>query len=316
MHTVSRKSERLVNLTIALLATGRWLTKSELFASIDGYSGDIQAQERMFERDKEELRNLGIEIEVGTFDPLFEDEVGYRIRPEKYRLNLPNLTNIQLSLLSSAALSWNSAEIHTQATSALVKLNTLGFSTDLDELTIPTPVIANSDEKLQQVMDAIAIRKAVSFSYRNADYSLTERVIEPYGVGTKGGYWYVCGYDLDRKAIRLFRLDRCVTQMKEQGKANTYSVPSDFSMHQQLAARERSKSCTIALRLNRAQALRKYSTLIEADDEWEYFDFAYSDEAELIHDILWQRGDAKLLGPAELVAKLHSSLTQLVTIHG
>jgi len=104
--------------------------------------------------------------------------------------------------------------------------------------------------------------------------------------------------------------------MKEQGKANTYSVPSDFSMHQQLATRERNKICKIALRMNRAQALRKYSTLIEADEEWEYFEFAYSDETELIHDILWQRGDAKLLGPAELVEKLHSGLARLVTIHG
>ena len=97
---MSRKSERLVNLTIALLATTRWLSKSEIYQSIDGYNGDLDAKERMFERDKEELRNLGIEIEVGSFDPLFEDEVGYRIRPEKYQMQTSSLSVNQLSLMS------------------------------------------------------------------------------------------------------------------------------------------------------------------------------------------------------------------------
>ena len=89
---MSRKSERLVNLTIALLATGRWITKSEIYENIEGYAGEPDAKERMFERDKEELRNLGIDIEVGTFDPLFEDEIGYRIRPENYRIKISELT--------------------------------------------------------------------------------------------------------------------------------------------------------------------------------------------------------------------------------
>ena len=80
VHTVSRKSERLVNLTIALLGTKRWLTKAQIFSAVDGYEGESDAKERMFERDKDDLRNLGIEIEVGSFDPLFEDEAGYRIQ--------------------------------------------------------------------------------------------------------------------------------------------------------------------------------------------------------------------------------------------
>ena len=78
---MSRKSERLVNLTIALLATKRYLTKSEIFRTLEGYEGTTETKERMFERDKDDLRKLGIEIEVGSFDPLFEDEPGYRIKP-------------------------------------------------------------------------------------------------------------------------------------------------------------------------------------------------------------------------------------------
>jgi len=58
---VSRKNERLVNLTIALLATKRYLTKNEIFRNIEGYEGNAEAKERMFERDKDDLRKLGIQ---------------------------------------------------------------------------------------------------------------------------------------------------------------------------------------------------------------------------------------------------------------
>jgi proteasome accessory factor B len=84
---VSRKIERLINLTIALLATKRYLTKSEIFKSVEGYEGSPETKERMFERDKDDLRSLGIEIEVGSFDPLFNDEAGTRSNKRSINLN-------------------------------------------------------------------------------------------------------------------------------------------------------------------------------------------------------------------------------------
>ena len=72
MQVGSQKTERLINLTLALLATKRHLSKSEIFEKIPGYEGSPETKERMFERDKEELRGLGIQIEVSNSDPLFE----------------------------------------------------------------------------------------------------------------------------------------------------------------------------------------------------------------------------------------------------
>ena len=82
------KTERLINLTMALLATKRYLSKTEIFEQVAGYSGSTETKERMFERDKVDLRALGIEIEVGSHDPLFDDEPGYRISQRNYQLNL------------------------------------------------------------------------------------------------------------------------------------------------------------------------------------------------------------------------------------
>jgi len=76
MPMSAQKTERLINLTLALLATKRYLTKSEIFSTVAGYTGSPETMERMFERDKDELRELGIEIEVGGLDPLFEDDQG------------------------------------------------------------------------------------------------------------------------------------------------------------------------------------------------------------------------------------------------
>ncbi|HMS35776.1 MAG TPA: WYL domain-containing protein, partial [Arachnia sp.] len=71
----ARKSERLVNLLIALLSTRRFLTKRELRGIIEDYrDGGDAAFERQFERDKDELRALGVRIETGSNDALFEAE--------------------------------------------------------------------------------------------------------------------------------------------------------------------------------------------------------------------------------------------------
>ena len=100
---MSRKIERLINLTIALLATKRYLTKSEIFRTVEGYEGSAETKERMFERDKDDLRSLGISIDVGSFDALFSDEAGYRIKTENYQLDLGEITPTEVSLLSLAA---------------------------------------------------------------------------------------------------------------------------------------------------------------------------------------------------------------------
>ena len=82
-----RKTERILNLTICLLVSGRYLPKSRIREAVEGYHDLSDAAfERTFERDKDELRALGVPIEVGSFDPLFDDEPGYRILPCEFEL--------------------------------------------------------------------------------------------------------------------------------------------------------------------------------------------------------------------------------------
>ena len=316
VHTVSRKSERLVNLTIALLATKRWLTKSQIFSSIDGYEGEAEAMERMFERDKDDLRNLGITIEVGSFDPLFEDEVGYRIRPESYTAKLESITSREVSLISLATQAWKGAVLDSAALSALVKLKSLGIDSDIDSIPAMAPTVPHSDANFLAIIDAIAHRNVISFTYLNSDYEIEERVLEPYGVGTKSGFWYVAGRDLDRKEQRLFRLDRMESEIKLQGKPSSYDIPDDFIMSEVLRSPESDKAAIIKVRRGKAHLLRSKAESVEEGEDWSLLRILYHQDSDLLSDVLWHGEDAVILEPESLRNLAIKSLEEIVKLHG
>ena len=316
VHTVSRKSERLVNLTIALLATKRWLTKSQIFTSVDGYEGEADAMERMFERDKDDLRNLGIAIEVGTFDPLFEDEVGYRIRPETYQANISSISSRELSLISLATQAWQGAVLDTTALSALVKLKSLGIESDIDAIPAMAPSINISDNNFLLIVNAIAHRQVISFSYLNSEFESESRALEPYGAGTKFGYWYVAGRDLDRKEERLFRLDRFDSEVKVQGKVSAFEIPESFVMSQSLSIPEEQKIATIKVRRDKAHSLRAKALSVTEGDDWTLLEVPFVTDSELISDVLWHGADAVILEPEKVRLSAIRALTEIAQNHG
>jgi proteasome accessory factor B len=314
--TVSRKSERLVNLTIALLATKRWLTKSQIFTSVDGYEGEPDAMERMFERDKDDLRNLGITIEVGTFDPLFEDEVGYRIRPESYQTDISDISPRELSLISLATQAWKGAVLNSAALSALVKLKSLGIDSDLDSIPAIAPSVHISDTNFLTIINAIAQRQVISFSYLNSEFQAQSRVMEPFGAGTKSGFWYVAGRDLDRDAVRLFRLDRFDSEVRIQGKAAAYEIPESFKMSSALAHPEEREVAKIKVRRDKAHVLRAKAISIEVGDDWSILEIPFLLASEILSDVLWHGADAVILGPTHIRESAIQALTEIVDIHG
>ena len=96
--------ERILNLTICLLVSGRYLPKSRIREAVEGYHDLSDAAfERTFERDKDELRSLGVPIEVGSFDPLFDDEPGYRILPSEFELPPIDLDAEEAAVVGVAA---------------------------------------------------------------------------------------------------------------------------------------------------------------------------------------------------------------------
>lgn len=313
--TVSRKSERLVNLTIALLATKRWLTKSEIFSTIDGYEGDAEAKERMFERDKDELRKLGIAIEVGSFDPLFEDEPGYRIQPEKYSLQIGQLNSTEFALIALATQAWRGAALDQSALSALVKLQALGLASDLDGLPAISSLILGSNEAIAVAISAISDRRSLTFEYLSNEEIAQERDLSPYGVATHGGLWYLAGFDNAKSALRVFRFDRIVGLLKVKGKSGAYEIPDTFSMNQLLINAAGSQRAIIRVRQGKAHALMGRAEIIEQGEDSITISYPYFSEEQLIQELLWHLDDVELLEPLAARGALVASLTNLVRSH-
>ena len=313
---MSRKIERLINLTIALLATKRYLTKNEIFRSVDGYEGADEAKERMFERDKDDLRNLGVEIEVGSFDPVFEDEAGYRIKPESYVLNLGEITGAQVALLSLAAEAWRGAALDDEAHRALNKLLSMGIESDMDSLPVIAPRLFSTHNDFQVIAHSITKRKRLSFTYLNLDLQGESRTIEPYAIASRNALWYLSGWDVTKKALRTFRLDRIDGEIVAAKDENAYVIPEGFDVFDHLDPVFLGKTATIRVRKGKAQLLRSSSVTMVDSGDWDLITVDYADASQLIDLILWHGEDALVEKPEDLRDEIISRLRQVVEIHG
>ena len=314
MLTVSRKTERLINLTIALLATKRYLTKSEIFRTVEGYEGSAETKERMFERDKDDLRTLGIVIEVGSFDPLFGDEAGYRIKSESYQLDLGAITSTEISLLSLAADAWQGAAFADAAQSAILKLSSIGVPADPIEIPGLSPKLANSSKDLETVTSAIADSDFLVFDYLSATLVAEERLIIPIALSNKNGFWYVTGVDQDLQEVRTFRMDRIQGSLEAKENKEPFEYPVDFELDQPLASHA-ANFAVMDIRKGKGQALRSLATSIEDLGEWDQVKVPIFTIESMTAQILWHGEDVFVHKPNELVASVVAGLEALVVGH-
>lgn len=308
---MSRKSERLVNLTIALLSTKRYLTKAEIFSKVEGYDGDSEARDRMFERDKDELRQIGIDIEVGQIDPFFEDEVGYRILRSRYGIQIKDLTPRQLTLISLAQDAYDEHALSESARSAQVKFKAMGFEVDTE--IIPSIYATNSlpPNQLSQILEAIASKRSLSFSYFNAEFEPEERTVFPYAISQYAHHWYFAGLDTNIGAVRTFRLDRCASEFTLSKKSDLYEIPKNFKV-----SLPDPISVEVNVRLDRCYNLRRNASVQAYDDEWERLTISFPTIEDAMHAILWEGPNARVVAPAELVKLVRKSLEKVVQLHG
>ncbi len=229
------KVERLMNLVIALLSTRSYLTADRIRANVAGYGDQSdEAFSRMFERDKSELRDLGIPLETGRVSA-FEPTEGYRIKPDAYALPDIALTPDEAAAVAVATTLWESPERITAAQSALLKLRAAGVDVDRAEgVAITTGArpsgLRGSEEMLGILFAAIDSRQAVQFRHRPTMVEpYTVRTVEPWGVLTARGRWYLVGHDRDRDATRIFRLSR-ITDVKAVGSQGDFRRPDGVDL--------------------------------------------------------------------------------------
>ncbi|MEU7765748.1 WYL domain-containing protein [Nocardia sp. NPDC049190] len=225
------KVERLMNLVIALLSTRQFLTAERIRDSVAGYedSASDEAFSRMFERDKNELRDLGIPLEVGPVGRYSTIE-GYRINRDAYELPDIDLTDEEAAAVAVAVQMWESPELAAAAEGALLKLRAAGIHVETDAAVASVPAVPartrGSEPVLGKLLAAIDAGQAVRFEHRgaiNAPYLM--RDVEPWGVVTHHGRWYLVGHDRDRDAVRSFRLSRIGDDVTAYGPRNAVHKP-------------------------------------------------------------------------------------------
>lgn len=220
------KSQRLVNLVICLRSTNAHLSATELRRMVQGYDDceNESAFLRMFERDKRELREVGVPIEQGA-SLAAGSPAGYRIPAHGYELPEITLTAEQAGVLAVAAEVWREGERAASAGGALAKITAAGVEPvrgagttvsveDPAELTVAAVVA-----------EAVAEGRVLEFSHTapGAPES-TARKVEPWWTGSRQGHWYLVGHDLDRGEPRTFRLVR-VSDARLGRAGRTVSIP-------------------------------------------------------------------------------------------
>jgi predicted DNA-binding transcriptional regulator YafY len=216
------KAERLVNLVALLLATRRPLTLDQITEVVPGYDAAGEALRRMFERDKDELRKLGVPIERGPVDPWGTDE-GYFIDPTSYAMPDLELAPDERAALALAAQVWAGGAGAAQPLRAKLDLDP-GVRPLQADLQGSSPVVSS-------ILDALDGRRRIVFTYRPPSREPARRQLDPYALVHRRGTWYVAGHDPDRDALRCFRLSRIESEVKPArtaARGPEFSVPADF----------------------------------------------------------------------------------------
>lgn len=189
--------ERLTNLLALLLETREPLTLHVIAAELAGqYPDSEQARRAAFERDKAALREIGVEIASLTLGGDRAGEMGYWVERSDFELPDLNLADDEVRALQVALAMTRPDSVAGEE--ALWKLGAVTGGVG-GPIRMHLPEL----ESLPLLRAAAAEHRVVSFSYASVD-----RVLEPWGVLLREGFWYVVGHDRGRDARRTFRVDR------------------------------------------------------------------------------------------------------------
>jgi proteasome accessory factor B len=313
-----QKTERLLSLVVCLLSTRRYLTASQIRQAVPGYPDAFDAFKRMFERDKDELRELGIPLETGT-NQGNDEEIGYRISPQAYELPEIRLEPDEAAVLGLAARVWRRAELAGAAAGGLLKLRAAGI--DAEETTQPgiEPRLRTGEAAFGPLWQAVRDRRPVTFGYQAAGRATPQRRnLEPWGVVNRHGRWYVAGFDLDRGSERVFRLSRIDGPVTFTGPPGSVNVPdgTDVRTLVQAAGSEPPSVRTAILRVRSGAGYglrRRASSDQPGQDGWDLVEAPFSDAGWYADYIASFGADVVVVEPVDLreavIGRLKGALT-------
>jgi proteasome accessory factor B len=210
-----QKLERLLNLTAVLLHSSRPLTVTELRDQVPGYPDSDVAFHRGFERDKDDLREMGIPLDLVPIPGTDPPAEGYRIPRDRYYLPDPGLDPEERMALQLAA-----SAIRLDGVEGIEALWKLG-GTESDVPDVPELAALPTDARVPPLWDALSRRAPVRFDYKGQ-----ARELEPHRIAFQRGHWYLRGFDTAKSEVRIYRVDRIDGDI-EIGAPGAYEPPTD-----------------------------------------------------------------------------------------
>lgn len=298
------KSERILNLTICLLSTRRFLTREQIRTAVDGYAGQSDASfERTFERDKDDLRAMGVPIQTGSNDAYFTDDVGYRIDPRDFELPAVELTAEEAAVVGLAARAFDAAGLRSSSQGALAKLRAAGVDVDQPSAAGVAPAVPAREPAFEPLWRAVVERTRVAFDYPDRRTgALATRTVEPWGITSRRGAWYLVGHDRDRADRRVFKLSRIRGRVRVTSRPEAFEVPAGADTRRVgITETGTERTALLAVRPGRAPALRRRGTAGGgAGDGRETLAVGYRNSADLVAEVAGHGADVLVLDPPEL----------------
>jgi len=314
------KAERLLNLLMALLGTRTGLDREQIRATVRGYDPEASpaAFERMFERDKDELRAMG--VPVTTLRDAAGVVTGYRV-DGPWSLPALNLDSGELALLGLAVRLWQPGDLAPAAVNALRKVEALlGVRSD-PGAAAPIAGMSTDSPVLPALISACTTRTPVTFEYqKSASAPVETRHVQPWGVVWWRAHWYLVGHDSDRGSTRVFRASRIVGAIRTEDPSGSFTVPEGFDAREAIGrfrAEER-QPLQVALAPGSGAELRRVARALgagapgAAPEGWDLVEVDVEDLAAGVGAVLALGSRARVAGPDAAVAEACRQLEAII----
>jgi proteasome accessory factor B len=314
-------SERLFNLTCALLVSSQGLTKAEIFANVQGYKeryspgGDNESLSRLFERDKVLLTNVGVAWRSFIPPEDMDDNQEYRYLIANEDFVWPSgtiLTSKQVALLNLASQVWAKASLSRDANNAIMRIRAMGEPADATSLIGIAPRIRTHELSFLPLSTAIETSSRVSFDYRKPEQDKPEvRNVEPWLIQNISGQWLLLGFDLDRQQPRNYLLRRICSEVDIQD--FSFDAPSKIEVSDAIAQLEKHQSSSVArIRVPIRSSAWFHFDLKPGQTE---IDLTYMDLHLLAEELLEFVDHIEIVSPSELSDVLRSKLEAVRISH-
>ena len=317
--------ERLFSLVLALLATEAGLTKNEILATVQGYrqrysaSGDNANLERQFERDKDDIRELGVPLETveNAAAPTSNQSLRYRIPRGAYELPADIAFSAEeTGLLNLAAMVWREGSISTESRRALLKLRSLGDTADEPPLGY-APALRVRDAAFEPLRAALERHDAVRFSYlKPGEADASARVVVPLALVQYQGRWHLSAAEVDGGARKTFLLQRIVSPVRATGRRVEPSTDDEGALAlADLEALWSARTAVVEVTPESDAATRLLKRRGTSVPESGVLELHYADVNLLADELAGYGPEVLVLGPVEVRDAVRARLDTTVAAH-